>query len=207
MDGLDDYGSDESSLSDTKEFLPKNNPTLLLTSYSDNGNHSDDNIVHEKHEEETKKGSLVESSPLSLDAPLSKKQRVKEFILPSAPTGSCLSMIVWDKDYLSIHDNQQERKANSTCFSLDITISPLLAGKLQRLANSSKVNWADHLKSQQEFHNPHFFESVVEHFGIQHPLGSLVFNPEIQDEEQRVLGLLPSSLLTTASPAASSEDA
>lgn len=33
---------------------------------------------------------------------------------------------------------------------------------------------ADRLKSQHDFHNPAFFQTVVQHFGIQEPLGSTV---------------------------------
>lgn len=42
--------------------------------------------------------------------------------------------------------------------------------KLKQLAASSTTtttNWAQQLKSQHEFHNPAFFQTVMNHFGVQ----------------------------------------
>jgi len=44
-----------------------------------------------------------------------------------------------------------------------------LAASLTSDKNSS---WAANIKNQQEFHNPHIFQSVIERFGINEPLGS-----------------------------------
>jgi hypothetical protein len=43
--------------------------------------------------------------------------------------------------------------------------------KLLELSSSSTI-WAEKLKSQHEFHNPAFFQTAVQKFGIQNALGS-----------------------------------
>lgn len=42
--------------------------------------------------------------------------------------------------------------------------------KLQQLSSQTK-NLAEQLKSQHEFHNPAFFQNLVQHFGIKDELG------------------------------------
>lgn len=80
-------------------------------------------------------------------------------------------MIYWDVNHLA-HEPTRRRLEGLT--SKTTTSQEELSQKVDRLSKSLKgVSWADHLKSQLEFHNPHFFESVVEHFGIAKPLGSL----------------------------------
>lgn len=50
--------------------------------------------------------------------------------------------------------------------------------KLQLIAASSgTTGWAQQLKEQHDFNNPHFFESVVEHFGIADSMGTNLPNP------------------------------
>ena len=64
--------------------------------------------------------------------------------------------------------------------------------------------WADHLRAQHEFHNPHFFASVVEHFGVKESLGSVVddsssssLNNVIMDYERQ---LFPVTLSSSSEP-------
>jgi hypothetical protein len=45
--------------------------------------------------------------------------------------------------------------------------------RMQQQQQQSSSSWIQQLQSQPEFHNPHFFQSVVEHFGID-PFGTHV---------------------------------
>jgi hypothetical protein len=45
---------------------------------------------------------------------------------------------------------------------------------LSKSSVSSSSGWAAQLREQKEFHNPHFFQAVVEYFQIDDPLGSHV---------------------------------
>jgi hypothetical protein len=72
-------------------------------------------------------------------------------------------MVHWTRDYSASY-----RTAGD---SSQVSVSPELIQKLKTL-QSGAVSWANHLKSQHEFHNPHFFDNIVSHFGIQAPLDS-----------------------------------
>lgn len=89
--------------------------------------------------------------------------------------------IYWKVNYLHRPLGKDQRHS---AFSLgdDAPSSRDLQENLRRLSHKDNhavdaadlKNWADRLRSQHEFHNPHFFASVVEHFGIQDPLGSAI---------------------------------
>jgi hypothetical protein len=59
------------------------------------------------------------------------------------------------------------------------SLKKVTSEKLQQI--SAETSWAQQLKKQHDFHNPHFFESVVEQFGIRNEMGS-----NLPKEEQLV---------------------
>jgi hypothetical protein len=81
-------------------------------------------------------------------------------------------MVHWTRDYSASY-----RTAGDSS-----QVSPELIQKLKTL-QSGAVIWANHLKSQHEFHNPHFFDNIVSHFGIQAPLDSNLENISFQAYE------------------------
>lgn len=160
MDALGDYGSDSSSASaEQKVNDSKKNALSGLLGHASSDDDSDDEIGRQQH--------LTKSQA----PPPTKRQRVDStrFTLPSPPLDGSKSLIHWDVNYL------EERTASAGSNRLETDTASItndLSQKLERLSKTLKVSWAEHLKSQHEFHNPHFFESVVEHFGIAIPLGS-----------------------------------
>jgi hypothetical protein len=154
MDALAGYGSDSSSSSSEGSNGKTNNHKSALSGLL--GSASDD--------------SDEQSKPQSPPPP--KRLRMEEtqkLVLPPPPLDKKQSMIYWDVNYLVGAVRSADKLTTTTSTSE-------LSQKLEGLANSLKVSWADHLKAQHEFHNPHFFESVVEHFGIAKPLGSQIRN-------------------------------
>jgi hypothetical protein len=162
MDALGGYGSDSSSEEETpaKAETQGNSMVALLgeASSDDSDNGAANNT--DKTPKPPAKRQKVEASITTNESP--------KPILPAPPitATSGASMIHWDIDYLaqlSPINNDPEEMGTSK-----------LAQKLEKLSATvgSKKTWADHLKTQHEFHNPRFFQSVVDHFGIQRPLGS-----------------------------------
>ena len=94
---------------------------------------------------------------------LKQEPETKDTVLPPPPLGND-----------SIIKSEVDHFTSKYGTLLDSTVE--MPAKLQQL--SSSTNWADQLKSQHEFHNPAFFQTVVEHFGIQDVLGS---NMECQE--------------------------
>lgn len=88
-----------------------------------------------------------------------------------APSGE-ESMILWNRDYLSLPLPTSRTERNDETDHKAIT--PKKYATFEQLVSSlpNGKSWAEHLQEQQEFHNPHFFQSVVDYFGISQPLGS-----------------------------------
>ena len=166
MDALAGYGSDSSSTSAETSALQHsrttNNPLAALIGATGSDSDSSDDDAPQQQKS-------VTAQPVSKRQKIEKEKPMSKPILPP-PETSENSLYLWDKDYLkrprgtktSDKDSHQNTKA--------------LSEKLAKIAQSLEISWADHLKSQHEFHNPHFFESVVEHFGIADPLGSQITN-------------------------------
>jgi hypothetical protein len=162
MDALGGYGSDSSSEEETpaKAVTQSNSMVALLgeASSDDSDNGGANNA--DKTPKPPAKRQKFEASKMTNESPRP--------MLPAPPitATSGASMIHWDIDYLAqlspISKDPHEMRTSK------------LAQKLEKLSATvgSKKTWADHLKTQQEFHNPRFFQSVVDHFGIQRPLGS-----------------------------------
>ena len=80
------------------------------------------------------------------------------------------SMVSWTIDYIS-HDPRSH--AIATHSSID---QQRQFQKFEELAasqsRSSRKGWASDIRNQNEFHNPHCIQTVIEHFGINDTLGS-----------------------------------
>lgn len=153
------------------------NPSLSgLLNYSDDEESSDD---EETKATTSKTTNQQQSSP---PTPTRKKRRriswdnaSTDDVLPPPPTSFNKSLIQWDADYTASYRTPPK----------SVNTNPQLIQKLETLGgqaddnHSERVSWAQHLKSQHEFHNPHFFDNVVTHFGIQHPLQSNVQEDEL----------------------------
>lgn len=166
MDVLGGYGSDSSSeeeISKIAETKTKNSLSELIG--ADSGSDTDDS------DSKNSEGAIRIKSIRTSSLPPVKRQKVEtkqisKSSLPKPPTTSRSgpSMIRWDIDYL------EQNEESSSAISED---SIELSKKLERLAATlNGSSYADHLKTQKEFHNPHFNESMVEHFGIRNILGS-----------------------------------
>jgi hypothetical protein len=188
MDSLAAYGSD-SSVSDDQEAQEKTTkPSAslngLLGAYSDDDtdNDNDKEEVDDVKEPQPQKNPEPPPTkrPRTQDAPPPPPLTTTAFSAFAPPPLGNDSIIHWTVDYLKATDKPLP------------PASTQLAEKLERLhANNAATgtSWAEHLKSQHEFHNPHFFESVVEHFGIIQPLGSQVSEDMVQDFEFDIVGL------------------
>jgi hypothetical protein len=164
MDALGGYGSDSSSEEETpaKAVTQSSNSmvALLGEASSDDSDNGGANNTGKTPKPPAKRQKLEASKMMTNESPRP--------MLPAPPitATSGASMIHWDIDYLAqlspINKDPHEMRTSK------------LAQKLEKLSRTvgSKKTWADHLKTQQEFHNPRFFQSVVDHFGIQRPLGS-----------------------------------
>jgi hypothetical protein len=108
----------------------------------------------------------IRSSQAPPKRPRSAATRDRKGFLPPPSPSSSSSMIDWSKDYLTTKQEQ--------AYSEGMESEPS-SQRLEQVAATVTENplagWAVHLQQQKDFHNPHFFESVAEHFGIQ-PMGS-----------------------------------
>ena len=85
------------------------------------------------------------------------------------------SMISWSVDYLS-HQSSTVLSASTTDYNGDNNNEFRKFEKLTTSLPDDKMGWAAHLQNQQEFHNPHFFQSAIDYFGIEERLGSQANN-------------------------------
>ncbi len=172
MDALAGYGSDDSSASCSSSLsfpkaqqVAKNDGIVgLLGTCSE----SDEN----------------DSSGIKAPAPPSKKPRMAtSYKLPEPLLAKDEndSWILWKTNYLEKPIHEQLRLGG-------LPATQQLQENLQRLAQNigNIPSWAEHLQAQHEFHNPHFFESVVEHFGIQDPLASWLSEPGVREYERNL---------------------
>lgn len=78
------------------------------------------------------------------------------------------SMISWATDYLS-QEPPASQSNPSTSFRRQFSKFETLAASI---SHDRTQGWASHLSKQNEFHNPHFLQSVIDQFGIRETLGS-----------------------------------
>lgn len=192
MDTLAGYGSD----SDTSSLHPSEGPAqrqhsplggafegLIGEAGSDSDEVQDDNdeaqhgVRSNKMPAKNHSNSLPQPPP---SLPSKKRQReekdqttsrrcfLTENYLPKPMLKSTCELSYWSVDYLS---SCPLRAEPTSCNLMELESTKFQ--KLAELLPSSK-SWAEHLREQQEFHNPHFFQSVLEYFGIPEPLGGHV---------------------------------
>jgi hypothetical protein len=200
MDVLAGYGSDSDSdasskaeaITPTKSARAEQGPSsslvgLLGVGSDSSSDEGESEVAHQPPKDDSGKEALQKTSPIyhgstkeSPSQPSSKKRprlyateldgdllKVNGMPSPSFSSRVYHKMPYFqDIDYLSMppadeskeHDDDTGRR-----FS-----------KFEQLAKSleSHQSWVSHLREQKEFNNPHFFQSVVEYFGISQPLGS-----------------------------------
>jgi hypothetical protein len=197
MDALGAYGSDESD-SDASVKVGKPKETNDKKSQEKSGlsgllgDYSEDDDDDNDDDDDDDKRTNQNSQPAKDDAakavpsvePSRKRQRRWDSpkitsieAIPSAsvahpfpppPTSDNRIMIEWNKDYLTT--KQSSRTGD---------LKNITSEGLQQLSlSSAETSWAQQLKNRHDFHNPHFFESVVEQFGIRDEMGSNLPNEE-----------------------------
>lgn len=189
MDALAGYGSDsslEEDVTKTVETKPNNSLSALLGADSSASDGDDSDGEDEKSQDVKKSFNSLQSTS---QQPV-KRQKVQDdqspkSTLPKPPTTSRSgpSMIHWDIDYLAKTEGYVVQCGDGSENNTEVS------QKLERLAATLNGSYADHLKKQHEFHNPRFFESVVDHFGIKNPLGSHAMhsnNTKFVDSETQI---------------------
>jgi hypothetical protein len=226
MDALAGYGSDDSSASSSGPTSTPSKPqpgssfSGLLGDVSD-ASEEDERVVVDRTNTAgsddpppAKKPKMEEGASNHSDAAtaITTTATKPTTLLPdpilSKGDSSNDSWIYWKTNYLQrpLGNDHQLLSLGDTAPS-----SQELQENLQRLTqnntngnNSSAVdapqNWADRLRSQHEFHNPHFFASVVEHFGIQDPLASAATPAPISDVRDYERKLFPIIRASTETP-------
>ena len=185
MDALAGYGSDDSSSAGSVGSpKPTSQSALeqLIASHSSDASDQDDQV--KEHLPATKKSRVDESNISSL--------QLLEPALAKGGDDDNDSWILWKTNYLLSPSHK---------ITNELPLQPLdppppsrvqIRDNLQRLARNIETNipsWAEHLRNQQEFHNPHFFASVVEHFGIATPLASFLGDAQVPEYERKLFPL------------------
>mmetsp|Transcript_11843 Transcript_11843/g.30033 ORF Transcript_11843/g.30033 Transcript_11843/m.30033 type:complete len:195 (+) Transcript_11843:66-650(+) len=168
---LTGYGSDSDESTSSAAVKSGDNQVGSISNLLGDGI---DSCSSDDEEEEVRKRSHPSSSSSNgkdSDEQMSKKQKVDEnekcFLerngLPSPRTGQTTSMISWTTDYVSSEEPPRSE-----------TKDPRKFQRFEKLAalHDNKQGWAAHLRNQNEFHNPHFIQSVIEQFGMAKSLGS-----------------------------------
>ena len=165
---LTGYGSDSDESTSSAGVKSGDNQVASISNLLGDGIDS----CSSDDDEEVRKRSHPSSSSSNdkdSDAQTKKKQRVDETYLvrnglpsPRIAPAQTSSMISWTTDYISSQETRSE------------TQPPRTYERFEKLAalHDNKQGWAAHLRNQNEFHNPHFIQSVIEQFGIGESLGS-----------------------------------
>lgn len=151
-----------SSSSDDEETPPKQTPSHASSSSSKKPLNDDAEIRrHATKKQRTEANNVKGDSFASRNG------------LPSPLIAHKASMISWTKDYLS---QEQPDSADSIPTRSKFE-------KFQQLATLQSYDatkgWAAHLRTQNEFHNPRYLQSVIEQFGITESLGSRAASKKI----------------------------
>lgn len=99
---------------------------------------------------------------------------------PDLPLAQSESMLSWGTDCLTrdplsggtASQNSSSADGDDAASNGRFQEFEKLAAVLTTTHNNQNQSWAAQIKNQQEFHNPHIFQSVIEQFGITEPLGS-----------------------------------
>ena len=173
MDALAGYGSDDSSSSESAAAASQQQAQQALSGllhYSDN-DESSENEIHQAESNSSLSGGADRKRKRSCDSNAGAASTNDD--LPPPPTSTNKSLIEWETDYTASY------RAPPANVIQNLKLTRKLAA-LESSGKQSSVSWAQHLKSQHEFHNPHFFDNVVTHFGIEHPLQSNVPSRDFQ---------------------------
>lgn len=206
MDALAGYGSDDddSSSAHSEGLPPATGGTgksaleqLIASSDSDEEDTSavpsNNAAVSGTIEEPATKKARVESNNTDN---LQQSVQVLQLPEPALAKDDNDSWILWKTNHLL-----QQRLQAEAPLPLENPPSTIqIRDNLQRLARNigkDKSSWAEHLRTQQEFHNPHFFASVVEHFGIATPLASFAGDAKVKDYERELFPLTTTTTTTT----------
>jgi len=173
MDTLAGYGSDDDSDLSSRETKNASAPPDARELSGLLGNVSDTSDASEADDDDLN-AHLVTKAEESV----SKKQKL-EPVKQQSSNPLTVNYFGIDPKYLEGRPKLKLKDAPST---LEMQQSlEQIAQKLPADVNGL----AEHLKRQQDFHNPHIFASVVEHFNIQNPLGSVaVPHSELKDFEK-----------------------
>jgi hypothetical protein len=184
MDMLAAYGSD----SEDDNSSASNSATRIVSRPCKDSSSSVANAIAAKEdaltEEIGKRESRLDTIFISAADQLQELAQ-SHGLLPAQ--GTQRSMVHWDKDYLS---------AKQALFLASKSENPKKVQELRESA-SFKVDggcafgdWSEQLRSQTDFHNPHFFQAVVDLFHIQNTMGTNVnASPILEDWESSVMEL------------------
>jgi len=173
MDALSGYGSDDSdrdACNQPTSSKPQETGGLsgLLGDYSDDDD--DDNDAKAQNAAINGAGGCQSST----GEPSLKRQRLSEvtrthitYRFSPPPTSSGESLVEWSTDYLTAKQEQHAIKIDSL-----VKITSTKLQQISVVSNNKAGGWAQQLKTQHDFNNPHMFESVVELSGIANELGS-----------------------------------
>jgi len=221
MDALAGYGSDDSTSSGGPPPVPrpiaKNNLSDLLgaTASDDSEEESHGGTGMDRRVTLTPQRTSPVKKKVKKESPQEASHTSVPLATPILSTEENDYTIYWKIDYLKL-----PVKGGTLSFDEPVPTVDEWNAKLQDLAstlssttattttNNNNTNetlcWADHLRAQHEFHNPHFFASVVEHFGVKDSLGSFVdasssMNDDVLDYERRLFPVTSSEPETTTS--------
>ena len=207
MDALAGYGTDESTSADsadpaTKDSKPAQN--MLAGLLGDVSDASEDAQGAGTSPAASSEPPTLKKPRIEAGADDRKTEAQRMILAPILGTGENSSWICWKANYLSTPVTDDQRLSLESAPNMN-----QFANNLQRLAQSmgkssspknrvdASACWADHLRSQHEFHNPHFFASIVEHFGIQDPLASSVgYSTQLQEYERQMFPVFPTTFET-----------
>ena len=88
------------------------------------------------------------------------------------------NMILWSTDYLLRQKQRQSRKGNTGAATIVASLPSLAATEAM----------GQRLRSQHEFHNPAFFQTIIDRFGIQDTLGTELQQQQTMQEPTVVGG-------------------
>ena len=158
--------SNESDASDTDKptaNTPKNQTTTNETSYDDHIH-----LVKKPKLSKSNVDTVSDEEALSTSPGLPPPNLLST-VRQNSPSQA--RPILFAKNYLQ---HKLTYNSSSTRTSMSTDYNPNLVEKLTRLAQN-ETSFANQLKSQTEFGNPHMFHSIIDHFGID-PMESNIYS-------------------------------
>jgi hypothetical protein len=195
MDALGAYGSDSSAddsskaaNDEAKKKPAAANPMSALLGLPDGSSSSEDDEATTK-EPASKKlktgGDDQKAAAPATDDTTTKATQPIQLLPP--PTLSTESRFYWPENFLKLNDTHFIRPNNIT----DDMIAT--RERLEAMRKQGTTTYADQLKSQQDFHNPHLFAKIVQEVGLRNPLASHLSSQILEDWEYELVGTTPPS--------------